>query len=222
MTKKPIMKGIVKDIIIIAIGVIILWISIQAVFGTQNPFYVVASKSMVPELLVYDVLVVQGHDPFDEVEIGDIIVFNRPSDHDRVIVHRVVSITNDDPRTLRTQGDANSASIPGTDYPITEDEYIGTVVYVVPQIGYVTQILKPPINYIIIAIVIGIMITKQLFKKQTHSKSTGRKSTDSEEFDGLPNIDKTEMNSYSKHAKRHTQNEGTEGTNGTKGTEGTK
>ena len=221
MTKKPIMKGIVKDIIIIAIGVIILWISIQAVFGTQNPFYVVASKSMVPELLVYDVLVVQGHDPFDEVEIGDIIVFNRPSDHDRVIVHRVVSITNDDPRTLRTQGDANSASIPGTDYPITEDEYIGTVVYVVPQIGYVTQILKPPINYIIIAIVIGIMITKQLFKKQTHSKSTGRKSTDSEEFDGLPNIDKTEMNSYSKHAKRHTQNEGTEGTNGTKGTEGT-
>ena len=51
--------------------------------------------------------------------IGDIIVFDRPSDHDRVIVHRVESITNENPIELRTKGDANSASIPGTDYPIT-------------------------------------------------------------------------------------------------------
>ena len=98
---------------------------------------------MIPALNVYDVLIVQGRAPFEEVQIGDIIVFDRPSGHDRVIVHRVVSITNDDPRTLRTKGDNNVASIPGTDFPITEKEYIGTVQFQIPQIGFVTQILKP-------------------------------------------------------------------------------
>ena len=42
----------------------------------------------------------------------------------RVIVHRVVSILDDNPKTIRTQGDANPGSIPGTDFPITEEEYI--------------------------------------------------------------------------------------------------
>ncbi|MEE8383913.1 MAG: signal peptidase I, partial [Nitrosopumilus sp.] len=126
--KKSISKGVIKDIIIVGVGVLVIWIGLQAAFGTQNPFYVVASGSMIPELEVYDVLIVQGHEPFEDIEIGDIIVFNRPSDHNRVIVHRVVSIIDDEPKTVRTKGDANPASIPGTDFPITEKEYIGKVV----------------------------------------------------------------------------------------------
>jgi len=172
LAKRSISKGIIKDILIVGIGVLVIWISLQIVFGTQNPFYVVASGSMVPKLLVYDVLIVQGHEPFNEIEVGDIIVFNRPSDHNRVIVHRVASILDDDPRTLRTKGDANPASIPGTDFPITEKEYIGKVAYVIPQVGYVTQVLKPPINYIIIAIVVGIMIVKQMTRKKKEKEST--------------------------------------------------
>jgi signal peptidase len=159
-------KGIIKDILIVAIGVLAIWIGLQVAFGTQNPFYVVASGSMIPVLQVYDVLIVQGHEPFEDIKVGDVIVFNRPSGHDRVIVHRVASIINDDPKIIRTQGDANPASIPGTDFPITKEEYIGKVAYVIPQIGYVTQILKPPMNYIIIVIVVGIMIVKQISKKK--------------------------------------------------------
>lgn len=170
MKSKSSFKGIIKDIIIVVIGVLIIWISLQVVFGTENPFYVVSSGSMVPKLQVFDVLVVQGNDPFEEVEVGDIIVFKRPSGQDRVIVHRVAAIIDDDPLTIRTKGDANPASIPGTDFPITEEEYIGQVAYVVPQIGYVTRILTPPINYIIIAIIIGIMIFKQVVKKKNEKE----------------------------------------------------
>jgi len=159
-------RGFVKDIMIVIIGVIIIWVGLQVIFGTSNPFYVVSSGSMIPKLQVFDVLVVQGHDPFETVEVGNIIVFNRPSGHDRVIVHRVVSIIDDDPLTIRTKGDANPASIPGTDFPITEEEYIGKVKYVIPQVGYVTRILAPPINYIIIVIIIGIMVFKQFTKKK--------------------------------------------------------
>ena len=165
-------KSWIKDIIIVAIGVFVIWIGLQIVFGTQNPFYVVSSGSMVPELEVFDVLVVQGNDPFEAVKVGDIIVFNRPSGSDRVIVHRVAAIIDENPLTIRTKGDANPASIPGTDFPITEED-IGKVAYVIPQIGYVTRILTPPINYIIIGIIIVVMIVKQISKsKKEHEISS--------------------------------------------------
>lgn len=180
MTNVKIPKGILKDIIIVVIGVLIIWMGLRIVFGTENPFYVVSSGSMVPVLQVFDVLVVQGNDPFESVKIGDIIVFNRPAGQDRVIVHRVAAIIDDAPYTIRTKGDANPASIPGTDFPITDEEYIGKVAYVIPQIGYITRILTPPINYIIIAAIIAVMIGKQLRKtKKEHGLS------DSFDFDSM-------------------------------------
>ena len=163
--KKSISKKLIKEFVIVVVGFIVVWSGLWAYFGTENPFYVVASGSMIPELQVYDLLIIQAHIPFEDIQIGDIIVFDRPSDHDRVIVHRVVSITDDEPRTLRTKGDNNKASIPGTDFPITDNEYKGKVVYQVPQIGYVTQILKPPVNYILIVIVVGFMIFREFYNR---------------------------------------------------------
>ena len=189
---------------IITIGVIIIWLGLQLVFGTQNPFYVVSSGSMVPHLLVYDVIVVQGNDPFEQVQIGDVIVFDRPTGHDRVIVHRVDSIVNDDPFTVRTKGDANPASIPGTDFPITAEEYIGTVVYVIPQVGFITRIfatdiLGIPLNYIIIAIIIGAMIAKQLLKTKEE------KTIDSDTLDEVNNK-KDKKNNNNKKDKKNNNN----------------
>lgn len=205
MAKRSIPKGVVKDIIIVAVGVLVIWIGLQVAFGTQNPFYVVASGSMIPVLEVYDVLIVSGHEPFEDVEIGDIIVFNRPSDHDRVIVHRVASIMEEEPKTIRTKGDANPASIPGTDFPITDKEYIGTVAYTLPQVGYITQLLKPPINYVIIAIVIGIMIVKQFVKKKNEKELSFTDPLDSANpntIEELSDINKIEKDSeYSEHVE---------------------
>ena len=211
MAKRSNSKGIIKDIGIVVVAVVIMWIGIQVVFGTEmltlegnqikvgGPFYVVVSGSMIPVLQVYDIIVIQGHDTFEEVEIGDIIVFDRPSDHNRVIVHRVVSITNEDPKTIRTQGDANPGSIPGTDFPITEEEYIGKVAYIIPQLGYITQILQPPTNYIIIAVVIGIMIIKQFTGKKKDVDDLVSKET----LEELSDIGKIEADSeYSEDIKK--------------------
>jgi len=206
LAKRSISKGVIKDIVIVGVGVLVIWFGLTLAFGTQNPFYVVASGSMIPELETYDVLIVQGHEPFEDLEIGDIIVFNRPSDHNRVIVHRVVSIIDDDPKTLRTQGDANPASIPGTDFPITEEEYIGKVVYTLPQVGYVTQLLKPPINYVIIVVVIGIMVVKQITQRKKEKKITFSDQLESENQDTvkeLSDINKIEKDSeYSEHVEK--------------------
>ena len=163
-------KSLIKDVIIIVVVIAIIWLGLQAVFGTANPFYVVSSGSMIPVLQVYDVIVVEGNTPFQDVKKGDIIVFYSPKLYEqgkeRVIVHRVSLLMGEDPKIVRTRGDANPASIAGTDYPITEKEYLGKVEYVVPQVGYITQILQPPINYIIIAVIIGVMIVKHFAGKE--------------------------------------------------------
>jgi len=206
LAKRSISKGVIKDIAIVAIAVIVIWLGLQAAFGTQNPFYVVASGSMIPALEVYDIIVIQGHEPFEAIQVGDIIVFDRPSDHNRVIVHRVESILSEDPLTVRTQGDANPSWIRGTDYPITEEEYIGKVQYIIPQVGYITQILKPPMNYIIIAVVIGVMIIKQFTNKKKDVEDIVSKETLKE----LSDIGKIEADSeYSEDIKKSeiTENE---------------
>ena len=205
------MKGIVKDIIIVAVCVAVLWIGLTAYFGAQNPFYVVSSGSMYPELAMHDIIVISGHMLFEDVKIGDIIVFDRPKDHDRVIVHRVVAVVDDDPKTLRTKGDNNQRSMVGTDYPITEKEYIGTVVHVIPQVGFITQILQPPINYIIIAVIIGVMVIRQIYKKDKKKLMEQAKAessiSDYNEFQSDEKIDQPTKDSdsiYSAEEKKPT------------------
>jgi signal peptidase len=149
----------VRDIIIVVAGVAIVWLGLRLAFDTNNPFYVVSSQSMVPVLQVNDVLVVRNGGSWDTLHVGDIIVFNRPDGEDRVIVHRVAEIGENSAgdRVIRTKGDANPASISGTDYPIHKDNYIGKVVYVLPGAGVITKIISPPVNYIIIAIILVIL-----------------------------------------------------------------
>ena len=204
MVKRLISKNIIKDLVIVAVGVIIIWIGLQVVFGTENPFYVVASGSMIPKLQVYDVLVVQGHVLFEDIQIEDIIVFDRPTGHDRVIVHRVVAITNEDPKIIRTKGDNNVASIPGTDFPITKAEYIGKVEYIIPQIGYVTQVLKPPTNYILIVLVIGVMVAKEIIKRRNvkdYTKSDPLEKNEPDKLKDYSDLEKLEKDSaYFEHS----------------------
>jgi signal peptidase I len=156
----------IKDVVIIGVGVLAVWLIIWVSFGS-NPFYVVSSGSMEPVLQINDVLVVRDGGSWHDLKVGDIIVFNRPEGGDRVIVHRIVEINEDGggDRVIRTKGDANPSSIPGTDFPIREDDYIGRVVYVVPGIGVVTKIISPPVNYIIIAIILAILFFNRLSKK---------------------------------------------------------
>lgn len=224
---KSIPKNIIRDIAIIAIGILAIWAGLYVVFGMTNPFYVVASGSMIPELEVYDIIIVQGNIPFEDLVIGDVIVFDRPSDHNRVIVHRIVSVIDEDPRTIRTKGDANRASIPGTDYPITDKEYIGKVVSVVPAVGYVTQALKPPVNYIIIVIIIGAMVSKHFLGKSreksdkedknkvmfsetaqediTEKNYDDNDTTFNSKYDDNKNSKKDDNNEYDKQQQQHQQ-----------------
>jgi signal peptidase I len=182
--------GAVKDIAIVVIGVAIVWLGLRFAFGTNNPFYVVSSGSMIPTLNINDVLIVRdgavgngSTNSFTSLKVGDIIVFHRPAGQDRVIVHRVAEIYNnfEGERVIRTKGDANPSSIPGVDYPIRAQQYIGKVAYVIPGIGLMTKIISPPVNYVIIVVIIAILFFNRIGRrkdtKTSQSSSTGTMNT---------------------------------------------
>lgn len=166
LEKKDKKFSIIKDIAIIIIGVVLIWFAVKVVFNVDNPFYVVSSGSMIPVLNVGDILIVKDGNTFNSLKVGDIIVFDRPQGGDRVIVHRIIEISDRfGEKVIVTKGDANDGIIPGTDFPILEKDYIGSVAYVVPKVGLVLKYLNPPVNYIIIAGIIGILIYTNMKKK---------------------------------------------------------
>ena len=173
-------------IIIIIIGIAIFWLGFRLAFGVYNPFYMVASESMVPVLNVGDFIIIQHNFPFNSLKVGDIIVFKTPGvttegEH-KVIVHRIAQIIiitgNDNAnnnRIIRTKGDANSHSIPLLDYPIREGDYIGKVIYVIPKVGLITKAISPPVNYIMIGLIL-IFLFFYLKKKEVKKVNILEKS----------------------------------------------
>ena len=98
---------------------------------------------MSPNIRDNDGMVVDSHFPFNKLNVGDIIVFNpydtTNSGQHIPIIHRVAQIITDQgDRIIRTKGDANPDSIPGIDYPIFQQNYIGKVVSVIRQLETVS------------------------------------------------------------------------------------
>jgi signal peptidase len=157
----------IKYVIISIAAVVIIWLGLKLVLHVDNPFYVVSSESMVPTLMVGDIVVLRNGEPgggfsFSDLQVGDIIVFHTEDGGGRTIVHRVVEISQDDKdtrdRLVKTKGDANPISYEVLDYPIREDHYYGKVILVIPKVGLVFKALStPPISYIIILAAIAIV-----------------------------------------------------------------
>jgi signal peptidase len=152
-------------VIIIAVGITIIFLGIRFFFGVSNPFYVVASGSMIPNLNINDFVIVSHNVPFDSLKVGDIIVFktygtNDAGQHETIVhrVHEIKTDQNNGQKVIMTKGDANSDSIPYVDYPIFQPLYIGKVVYVIPQLGVITGFLHPPTNYILIGLILIVLI----------------------------------------------------------------
>ncbi len=120
------------------------------ILGT-SPFYYVEGNSMHPTLENGDLIIIYKVD-FESLRVGDIIVFNSPVYNVR-IVHRIKEIKLiGNEMVLITQGDNNRVPDPGY---VREENYIGKYMGVrIPYVGYIGQILSPPVNYILIIILL--------------------------------------------------------------------
>jgi signal peptidase I len=152
----------------------------------SHELYIVTSNSMVPTLNPGDAAVISrdviDHSAFAQLKKGDIIIFEvssalSESENDkRTVVHRIMDIENNSSgkRIISTKGDANPSSIKGIDYHITEESYIGKVIYIGPYLGLLlmyinllAQIVMQPIFYFVIGSVIAVAFLLE-YKKKKH------------------------------------------------------
>lgn len=154
----------------------------MAAMGTTTPLVVVTSESMVPNLNVGDMLVLQ-HRAQDQIFLLDIVVYRADWYPAAPVVHRVIQIdVVDGEYRYYTRGDANLVQDPG--YRSYED-IVGVVVLVIPKLGYVSLFLQTNEGRIlVIGLFIAIIVLPEFIcKKETDSKAADSKDSDSRPAD---------------------------------------
>ena len=156
LDEKSRLPTVIKNIIVFVLGVLIivsLYHYLETEFENPLPFFVIYSDTMTPALNINDLIIVGDGNKFNNTNVGDIIIFKKPAGEDRIIVHRITEITSENgKRVIITKGDASPVSIPGVDFPVNSQNFIGRVKFVIPQIGF---IFIPPINYVLVGIIIS-------------------------------------------------------------------
>lgn len=140
---------ILGTLLIIAVFAVLLPISIPRIMG--GAVYNVVSPSMAPEIPVNSLIAVQPVDPVNLQE-KDIIAYYRD---DVVITHRV-TYNNTVEGKLTTKGDANEQE---DMFEVTYNQVIGKVIWNVPFLGGLAQVLTSTAGkiYLLAVLACGIM-----------------------------------------------------------------
>lgn len=144
-------------IVVLAVILAVLLAGVR-IFGLQ--VFAVLSGSMEPTYHTGSLIYVKKTDPF-EIKEGQPITFML--NEDTIATHRVVGIVpdEDDPSVIRfrTKGDANEAEDGGL---VHYRNVIGTPVFTVPYLGFVSSyIQQPPGLYI--ALCVGALLLLFIF-----------------------------------------------------------
>lgn len=120
--------------IVFSVSVVILVVTVYLTSGLFTYYAVtIGSGSMIPNLGVGDIVIVRKTKDYENLEVGDILVYNKET---KVVVHRITEKNKvDNEYVFRTKGDANDAE---DWYDIYEEDIIGTVKAKVKYLGYPT------------------------------------------------------------------------------------
>ena len=124
---------------------------------------------MEPTRRLGEIIIVQKV-PFDRIKEGDIMVVKKGSLP--IIVHRVHEVSEGPGQNLIiTKGD-NPQTNPSPDYPgllpspLRETDYLGRVDGLVPYVGFLTGIFPPPLNIILVVIILALIVLSEIFPKK--------------------------------------------------------
>ena len=160
---KSVIRISVLVLLAVLIGVSIYSINASMLGGNALPMpfgfgmTVVLSGSMEPELSVDDLLIVT---PSDTYEVGDVVVYQTQR---TAVVHRIVAINGD---KIITRGDANNTD----DDPITKENIKGKVIFAIPFIGLIVNLIKTPFGTILL-LGVAIWLLEASFKKEKDKKA---------------------------------------------------
>lgn len=135
--------------VFIVIGVLIAVFLVAQITGLR--LCAVQSSSMEPNIPTYSICLVTTHIQYDEVEIGDVVVYTRVDDNNKII-HRVIEITDEG---LITKGDANQSD---DGISVTEDNLYALSLLHIPYLGKLFNLVRSPIGIAIIATLFGLLV----------------------------------------------------------------
>lgn len=142
-------------IILIIILVILLFCYSQIkIFGKKYinfcgyTIFQVITGSMADTIQIKDIVIVKLT---QDVEVNDIITYKSGEDF---VTHRVIKIEDN---KITTKGDANNSE----DNPITKDEVVGKVVFIISNIAVWMNVFRTP--EVLLAIIFTIIMIKILF-----------------------------------------------------------
>lgn len=133
-------------------------IKIRAAKGDNTPpkynAYVVLTGSMIPEIMPKDVVITKKRDA-KELEVNDIITFisSDPRLSNIIVTHRIKNKYYDSTTgkyTFQTKGDNNNVE----DFSLAQEQnIIGEVIYKIPKLGYIQELLATKGGLIIIILI---------------------------------------------------------------------
>ena len=147
--------------------------------GTTSPLVVVTSESMLPTLDRGHLLVLQRQAP-EDINVGEIIVYNADWHSAAPVVHRVIQRDYvDGEYRYYTQGDNNSQPDP---FYRTYDDIVGVAIASVPWIGNITLFLQTPgVLPVVMILLIALMIIPEFLPKKDEEKEVDEEKTEPQE-----------------------------------------
>ncbi|MBR1527824.1 MAG: signal peptidase I [Oscillospiraceae bacterium] len=149
--------------------VILTAVIVVALYALKVKPYIVTSGSMEPAIPVKSVCFVNEKAPLDDIKVGEVISFRKG---EMLVTHRVMEIQDGE---YVTKGDANNTEDSGT---VTEDNYVGKTIVVIPKVGVFLAFLHSRWGKIIACAVIVLLIAVSFIpdkKKDEQEKSEERR-----------------------------------------------
>lgn len=165
--------SILVIVIIILIGSFLIYyfvsIKIYEKKGTDYKppiaMYMIISKSMIPNINVYDVVVDQKVTNINNIKVNDVITFvsKSPMSYNYIVTHRVIDISKtSDGIALLTKGDNNKIADEALVY---EEQILGKMIFKIPKLGKIQTFLAYKGGWVIIIILPAIgIITADIVK----------------------------------------------------------
>lgn len=183
------LRTVLEIILIVGLAVgttYLVTVALEDHYGTKNPLVVISNRdqsgecSMSPSYNYGDLLVIKKI-PANEIELGDVIVFNNP-DGSEPIIHRVVYVNNTDQGYFYlTKGDNNreidyfwrNEGYPGVPY----EEVHGVVVHRIPWVGRISLTLQGIAGIILLVSLLFIIILFFLLWEEIDELETENKNS---------------------------------------------
>ena len=144
----------------------LVWSFISGSNSLPYHSYLVQSGSMEPSIRVGDVIVVQTQDTYS---VNDVITFTDSTT--RRVTHRLAQIQiTPTGKIFTTKGDANRA---GDRETINANQVIGSVILVIPKIGFFVNFLKSVPGFLLFIVLPAILIILSELKNIARQKEQG-------------------------------------------------